>query len=120
VPGGGTRRKRTNALLKHRTLYLMAVPGIIYFLVFKYAPMGGLVIAFQNYQPFLGFTGSEWVGFEHFVRLFTEDTFFVLLRNTLVISGLLLLFAFPMPIVLALLLNEVRTTFLKKSVQTIV
>ncbi|WP_435738521.1 sugar ABC transporter permease [Cellulosimicrobium sp. PMB13] len=121
VPPAATRRKHPGGgFWKHRALYLMILPGVLYFLVFKYVPMGGLVIAFQNYQPFLGFTGSEWVGFEHFVRLFTEDTFFVLLRNTLVISGLLLLFAFPMPIVLALLLNEVRTTFLKKSVQTIV
>ena len=121
VPPAVTQRKHPGGgFWKHRALYLMILPGVLYFLVFKYVPMGGLVIAFQNYQPFLGFTGSEWVGFEHFVRLFTEDTFFVLLRNTLVISGLLLLFAFPMPIVLALLLNEVRTTFLKKSVQTIV
>jgi putative aldouronate transport system permease protein len=121
VPPAVTQRKHPGGgFWKHRALYLMILPGVLYFLVFKYVPMGGLVIAFQNYQPFLGFSGSEWVGFEHFVRLFTEDTFFVLLRNTLVISGLLLLFAFPMPIVLALLLNEVRTTFLKKSVQTIV
>jgi putative aldouronate transport system permease protein len=121
LPPAVTQRKHPGGgFWKRRALYLMILPGVLYFLVFKYVPMGGLVIAFQNYQPFLGFTGSEWVGFEHFVRLFTEDTFFVLLRNTLVISGLLLLFAFPMPIVLALLLNEVRTTFLKKSVQTIV
>ena len=121
VPPATTQRKHPGGgFWKHRALYLMILPGVLYFLVFKYVPMGGLVIAFQNYQPFLGFTGSEWVGFEHFVRLFTEDTFLVLLRNTLVISGLLLLFAFPVPIVLALLLNEVRTTFLKKSVQTIV
>ncbi|MBD5785401.1 sugar ABC transporter permease [Cellulosimicrobium terreum] len=114
------RRRRGSALWKHRVLYLMILPGVLYFLVFKYLPMGGLVIAFQDYKPFLGFTGSEWVGFDNFVRLFTEDTFFVLLRNTLALSVLLLVFAFPMPIVLALMLNEVRTKFLKKSVQTIV
>ncbi|WP_276313738.1 ABC transporter permease [Antribacter gilvus] len=114
------RKGSANPLWKHRALYLMILPGIAYFLVFKYLPMGGLVIAFQNYLPFLGFTGSEWVGLDHFVRLFSEDTFFLLLRNTLVISALMLLFAFPMPIVLALLLNEVRTKVLKKTVQTIV
>jgi putative aldouronate transport system permease protein len=114
------RRKRASALWKHKALYLMAVPGILYFLVFKYAPMGGLVIAFQDYMPFLGIGGSPWVGFDHFVRFFTEDTFLVLLRNTVVISLLLLIFAFPVPIILALLLNEVRTKVFQRSVQTVI
>ncbi|MFE7408001.1 ABC transporter permease [Isoptericola sp. NPDC057559] len=116
----GPRRKRASALWKHKALYLMAVPGILYFLVFKYAPMGGLVIAFQDYMPFLGIGGSPWVGFEHFVRFFTEDTFLVLLRNTVVVSLLLLVFAFPVPIILALLLNEVRTKVFQRSVQTVI
>src|SRR5699024_11997297 len=90
-------------LWKHRTLYLMALPGIVYFLIFKYLPMGGLIIAFQDYKPFLGILASPWVGFEHFARLFTEDTFFMLLRNTLVLSVLLMLISFPVPIVLSLL-----------------
>jgi putative aldouronate transport system permease protein len=120
LPGGGTPRKRTSALLKHRTLYLMAVPGILYFLVFKYAPMGGLVIAFQDYLPFLGIADSPWVGFEHFVRFFTEDTFFLLLRNTVIISLLMLVFAFPVPIILALLLNEVRTRSFQRSIQSVI
>ncbi|SKC38604.1 ABC transporter permease [Krasilnikoviella flava] len=114
------RRKRASALWKHKALYLMAVPGILYFLAFKYAPMGGLVIAFQDYMPFLGIGGSPWVGFDHFVRFFTEDTFLVLLRNTVVISLLLLVFAFPVPIILALLLNEVRTKVFQRSVQTVI
>ncbi|WP_420813791.1 ABC transporter permease [Phytoactinopolyspora endophytica] len=105
---------------RRRTLYLMILPGAVYFLIFKYLPMGGLAIAFQDYRPFLGFSGSEWVGFDHFVRLFTEDTFFLLLRNTLTISFLLLLFAFPVPIILSLLINEVRLRFFKRSVQTII
>ncbi|WP_416344607.1 ABC transporter permease [Isoptericola peretonis] len=113
-------RKRASALWKHKALYLMAVPGILYFLVFKYAPMGGLVIAFQDYMPFLGIGGSPWVGFDHFVRFFTEDTFVVLLRNTVVISLLLLVFSFPVPIILALLLNEVRTKVFQRSVQTVI
>lgn len=114
------RRRRGAPLLRHRTLYLMAVPGIVYFLVFKYAPMGGLVIAFQDYMPFLGIGGSPWVGLDHFVRLFTEDTFVMLLRNTLVISLMLLVFAFPVPIVLALLLNELRGRWFKRSVQSVI
>jgi len=126
-PGTGVRvdvptppRKRRSALSKHKTLYLMAVPGILYFLVFKYAPMGGLVIAFQDYMPFLGIGGSPWVGFDHFVRFFTEDTFLLLLRNTVVISLLLMVFSFPVPIILALLLNEVRARGFKRSVQTVI
>ncbi|WP_182112427.1 MULTISPECIES: sugar ABC transporter permease [unclassified Actinotalea] len=123
-PSGGLvpRRKASGAqsLWRYRALYLMALPGIAYFLVFKYLPMGGLVIAFQDYMPFLGVTGSPWVGFDHFVRLFTEDSFFVLLRNTLSLSALLLAFSFPMPIILALMLNELRGRVFKRSVQSIV
>src|SRR5215218_8957899 len=121
--GGPRRGKETSigrSMWRHRALYLMALPGIAYFVVFKYLPMGGLVIAFQDYQPFLGLTGSPWVGFEHFVRLFTADTFFMLLRNTLPLSALLLVFSFPMPIILALMLNELRGRVFKRSVQSIV
>ena len=117
------QRRRTSLarrMWRYRTLYLMALPGIVYFLVFKYLPMGGLIISFQEYRPFLGILGSPWVGFEHFVRLFTEDTFFMLLRNTLVLSLLLMLISFPVPIVLALLLNELRSKIFQRSVQTII
>src|SRR5690625_527296 len=62
-----------SSIWRHKTLYLMALPGIVYFLVFKYLPMGGLVIAFQDYMPFMGVTGSPWVGFDHFVRLRSEE-----------------------------------------------
>lgn len=105
---------------RHRALYLMALPGIVYFLVFKYLPMGGLIISFQDYKPFLGILGSPWVGLEHFVRLFTQDTFVMLLRNTLLLSMLLMLISFPIPIVLALLLNELRGVFFKRSIQTVI
>ncbi|NEE04760.1 sugar ABC transporter permease [Phytoactinopolyspora halotolerans] len=113
-------RRMWATVWRRRALYLMILPGAVYFLIFKYLPMGGLAIAFQDYRPFLGFSGSEWVGFDHFIRLFTEDTFFLLLRNTLTISFLLLVFAFPVPIILALLINEVRLRFVKRSVQTII
>ncbi|GAB6939164.1 ABC transporter permease [Isoptericola variabilis] len=114
------RRKRVPALWKHKALYLMAVPGILYFILFKYAPMGGLVIAFQDYLPFLGIGGSPWVGFDHFVRFFSEDTFYILLRNTLMISLGMLIFSFPVPVILALLLNEVRTKWFQRSIQSVV
>ncbi|WP_229675716.1 ABC transporter permease [Saccharibacillus kuerlensis] len=98
----------------------MILPGFLYFVVFKYFPMGGLVIAFQDYQPYQGILGSPWVGFKHFVRLFTEPTFFMLLRNTLVLFALNIVVFFPLPIILALMLNEVRHRFFKNSIQTIV
>jgi len=123
-PTGGPVQRRHRSLAsrlwQYRALYLMALPGIVYFVVFKYVPMGGLIISFQEYKPFLGIAGSPWVGFEHFVRLFTQDTFFMLLRNTLVLSLLLMLISFPVPIVLALLLNELRGIVFKRSIQTVI
>ena len=113
-------RRRAASVWRHKTLYLMALPGIVYFLLFKYLPMGGLVIAFQDYMPFMGVADSPWVGFDHFVRLFTEDTFFMLLGNTLIVSLLLLVFSFPVPIILALMLNEIRSRVFKRSLQSIV
>ncbi|OMF20265.1 protein lplB [Paenibacillus sp. FSL H7-0331] len=103
-----------------RWLYLMLLPGIIYFLLFKYGPMWGIVIAFQDYSPFQGMTGSNWVGMKHFIRLFSDPTFFVLLRNTLLLSLMNIVFVFPMPIVVALLLNELRTEKFKKVIQTLI
>ncbi len=105
---------------KHKLLYLMVLPGLVYFIIFKYFPMGGLVIAFQDYQAFLGITGSSWVGMKHFIRLFTEPTFFMLLRNTLVLFALNIVIFFPLPIILALMLNEVRKLVFKNIIQTII
>ena len=96
VIAGKERRTRFFAkLLQQKYLYLMILPGLVYFLLFKYVPMWGIIIAFQDYQPFLGITGSEWVGFKHFERLFTEPTFFMLLKNTLILFFLNLVVFFP-------------------------
>jgi putative aldouronate transport system permease protein len=108
------------SIWRHRALYLMAVPGIAYFIVFKYVPMGGLIIAFQDYSPFRGIGGSPWVGFDHFIRFFSESTFVMLLVNTVSVSLLLLVFSFPVPIILALLLNELRSKLFQRSIQTII
>lgn len=105
---------------RNKLLYLMIFPGVLYFLVFKYLPMGGLIIAFQDYQPYLGITGSPWVGFKHFIRLFTEPTFFMLLRNTLILFAMNLIFFFPLPILLALMLNEVSRKWFKNIIQTVI
>ncbi|WP_082087922.1 ABC transporter permease [Domibacillus indicus] len=114
------RRKNAASLVRNKYLYLMILPGLLYFLIFKYVPMAGVVIAFQDYQPFLGMAGSEWVGFKHFERLFTEPTFFMLLKNTLIFFALNLFIFFPIPIIVALMLNEVRLKAFKGTVQTII
>ena len=82
--------------------------------------MGGLIIAFQDYQPFLGILGSPWVGMKHFIRLFTEPTFFMLLSNTLILFALNIFIFFPMPIILALMLNEVKNKYFKSGIQTLI
>jgi putative aldouronate transport system permease protein len=108
------------SIKKNKLIYLMILPGFIYFFIYKYIPMYGLVIAFQNYQPYLGITGSEWVGFEHFHRLFTGSDFWMIFRNTLVLFGLQLFIYFPIPIILALMLNEVRHHMYKRTIQTLI
>ncbi|WP_270165701.1 ABC transporter permease [Paenibacillus sp. SYP-B4298] len=107
-------------LWKNKLLYIMILPGLLYFVVFKYLPMYGLIISFQNYKPYKGISGSDWVGFEHFKRLFTEPDFLNILSNTLILFGMNLLFFFPIPIVLALMLNEVRSSAFKRTIQTMV
>lgn len=106
-------------ILQHKFLYLIGLPGILNFIIFKYWPMYGILIAFKDYNPFIGVFGSDWVGFDHFIKLFTDPDFYMIFRNTLTIS-LLSLLLFPAPIIMALLLNEVKNSLYKKSIQTIV
>ncbi len=112
-------RKTLARMWFYRYLYLLAVPGVLYFFIFSYVPMWGVVIAFKDFRLFRGLAGSPWVGLEHFRFFFTSPNFPRLLRNTLIISGLNLALVFPMPILLALLLNEVRNVFFKRFVQTV-
>ncbi len=100
-------------------IYLLVLPVIIYFIIFNYLPMGGLIMAFQNFNPVKGFFGSNFVGFDNFIQFFTAPNFFQILRNTFVISLLGLLIGFPLSIIFALLLNEIYITTFKKTVQTI-
>ena len=104
---------------KHKYKYLLILPIIVYLILFCYKPMYGLVIAFKNYRPTRGIWGSNWVGFLWFETFFKDPYFWRLLRNTFTISGLTILFGFPAPIILALLLNEVRSNKFKRTVQTI-
>lgn len=99
--------------------YLIILPVIIYLILFAYKPMYGLIIAFKEYRPSLGFTNSPWVGLKQFKNFFGDVYFWRLIRNTFSISGLDILFGFPAPIILALLLNEIKVMWLRRTVQTI-
>lgn len=114
------RQERLKNLKKNKLIYLMIAPGILYFLIYKYFPMYGLIIAFQDYKPYLGISGSPWVGFAHFERLFQDPDFWMIFKNTIVLFVLQLVIAFPIPIVLALMLNELRNQVYKKSIQTLI
>ncbi|MDR6552521.1 ABC transporter permease subunit [Paenibacillus qinlingensis] len=113
-------RRLRRKLWSDRYMYLLALPGILFILLFDYVPMYGILMAFQDYNPFSGISHSEWVGFEHFERLFHHPDFWMVLRNTLVISLLNLVLYFPAPVVIALLLNEVRGALYKKLIQTVI
>lgn len=115
-----TRNKIALTMWRDRFLYVLVLPGLLYFIVYRYVPMLGTVIAFQDYSPFLGFSGSEWVGLRHFRNIFSDPEAIRVLWNTIYLSLLQIVFAFPAPIVLAILLNEVRSQLYKRLIQTIV
>ena len=101
-------------------LYILLVPGILHFIIFKYAPMWGILISFQDYNPYLGFLNSPWVGLKHFRDFFSNPDFGRLFVNTLSISFYSIAFSFPAPIILAVMLNEVRKQWYKKTIQTLI
>ncbi|WP_199679573.1 ABC transporter permease [Lachnotalea sp. AF33-28] len=115
-PGGGYFRK-------YAFLHLMVLPGLIYFLVFKYTPMYGLIIAFKNYRGaaggLQGIFQADWVGLDNFITFFKSVYFTRVLRNTLLISFYRIIFMFPAPVLLALMINEIGNRHAKKTVQTI-
>lgn len=113
-------REKLSLVKKNMSLYFILIPGLVYLLIFKYIPMYGLVIAFQNFNIFEGIKGSEWVGLANFTKLVASDEFWSVFRNTLIISIYKIVILFPLPIMTALLLNEIRHTMYKKTVQTIV
>ncbi|MNQ79333.1 putative multiple-sugar transport system permease YteP [compost metagenome] len=114
------RKQHMKRMLRNRWLYLMLLPGILYFLIFKYVPMYGVLIAFKNYQPFLGFWDSEWVGMKHLNRFFGDPLFWRLLKNTFILAIYNIVFFFPLPIIIALMLNELRVELFKRTIQTVV
>jgi putative aldouronate transport system permease protein len=110
----------TRDLRRNLYLYLLALPGVLFFIVFKYVPMWGVMIAFQNYSPLSGILNSPWIGLEHFERFFATSDFWLLFRNTLAINTLGLLFFFPLPIVVSLMLNELRGVIYKRIIQSVI
>ncbi|MGN0742996.1 MAG: sugar ABC transporter permease, partial [Candidatus Fimadaptatus sp.] len=104
---------------KDKMFYLMLLPGIVYFIIFHYVPMYGVQIAFRNYKMKLGFFGSPWVGLDNFEKLFRDPGFLTALNNTIIISLLKIAIGFPAPILLALMLNAVRSTGLRRIFQSI-
>lgn len=113
------KNKFMREIIRDKWLYIMALPGILYFLIIRYVPMYGLVIAFQDFKPHIGILNSPFVGLKHFERFFGEPIFWELFRNTVLLAVYNMIFFFPMPIVLALMMNEVRRERFKRFVQTL-
>lgn len=116
-------RSVINELRRNKWLYIMLIPGTLYYLVFKFVPFGYLSIVFEDYFPNLGILKSPWVGLDNFIKLFTQKSVFsfgLLMRNTILLALYNLIFYFPMPLILALLLNEIRHSLYKRSLQSLV
>jgi putative aldouronate transport system permease protein len=113
-------RRLLTAVRHHPWMYAFIVPGLAFFVLFHYVPLLGNVIAFQDYSPYLGVTGSRWVGLENFAAILRDPEVIGAITNTLVISFLQLLFAFPAPIALAIFLNSLLSERLKRWIQTVV
>ncbi len=100
-------------------IYLLALPGLVLLIIFRYIPMYGILIAFKDLNLSKGILGSDWVGLENFIRLTSSDTFKRAFSNTIILSIMKIIFGMPCPIIFALLLNEVRISWFKRSIQTI-
>ncbi|WP_152396139.1 ABC transporter permease [Paenibacillus guangzhouensis] len=114
-----SQRSPLRRFIQQIDLQMMVIPGILLIIIFSYIPMYGVLMAFQDYSIFKGFGASPWVGLKHFEMFFNSPEFFNVMRNTLIISLLKLCIGFPAPIILALMLNEVRHMLFKRVVQTI-
>lgn len=104
---------------KDKHLLILFIPCIIFYIIFRYGPLYGLVIAFKDYSVWTGVLDSPWVGFKHFFRFFSTGDFWILFKNTFLLGFFTLVFGFPFPIILAILINEVRLRWFKKTVQTL-
>lgn len=104
---------------RNKVKYFIVLLPVVFYILFYYVPLYGAIIAFQDYSPRLGIIGSEWVGFKHFKDFFASNTFLRVLKNTFVLSGLDIIFGFPLPIIFAILLNEVKNKLFKRTIQTV-
>ncbi|MFD0698067.1 ABC transporter permease [Paenibacillus sp. GCM10027628] len=115
-----TKKTALSRLWKERYLYLLLLPGLAYFIIYRYIPMAGNVIAFQDFSAFQGFLHSDWVGLKHFKKIFEDQEVIRVIWNTLYLSFLQIIFAFPMSIVLSIMLNELRSERYKRLIQSLV
>ena len=100
-------------------LYLILLPGLISLVLFKLGPMAGMVIAFEDFSAFKGIFESEWVGFQNFIEIFQDPYIPVVVKNTVILAALSIIVVFPIPIIFALFLNEIRIKWIRSSVQTL-
>lgn len=115
------KKKHTWVQIKrNKWMYLLLLPGVLYFIIFKIVPLWGIFISMKDYYAGVPFMKADWVGLDNFIRFFGSNSFIQLLRNTLIISLMNIIFFFPLPIILALLLNEIRVQWYKKVLQTLV
>lgn len=117
---GSNKANKIRIVKKNIDLYLLLIPGLIFIIIFKYTPMYGLLIAFQDFNIFSGIGGSEWVGLDQFIKMFNSTQFYQVFINTLLISFYKIIFLFPIPVFIAIILNEIRVMFYKKTIQTII
>jgi putative aldouronate transport system permease protein len=114
-----SRERLLRRIWRERYIYMLVLPGVLFFLIFRYLPMVGLVLAFKDYSPFIGIWDSPWVGLDHFRTMFQDPEVLQVIRNTLYISALQIAFVFPIPIALAIMLNEVDNQAYKRIIQSI-
>ena len=110
----------TSDIKRDRWLYVMLIPILVYFIIFKYIPMFGTVIAFKEFRISDGIFGSQWAGLKYFNRLFQSSDFYNILFNTLRLSFFSILFGFPLPVILSIMLNEIGNTKFKRTIQSII
>ncbi|MBD5093051.1 MAG: sugar ABC transporter permease [Subdoligranulum sp.] len=115
----GNNKNFWQRLYKDRYLLLLFLPCLVYYIMFKYVPMWGVLISFKDFKPFIGFAGSKWVGWKHYINFFSNPDARRVIRNTLLLGIYSLVWCFPFPIIFALALNEVTRTKFKKFVQTV-
>lgn len=114
------KRSKWRHITQNPFLYVMAVPGLLFFLVFSYFPIYGIMIAFKDYDFAKGITGSDWVGFRNFNYFFTSDDFWIILRNTLLLNVLFIVFTTVAAVLIALMFNEIRNKYFKRISQSLI